>query len=329
MALTVEKEELLTKVEDALRLSGWQVLWTVYHHPARAKLIRDDDAIDVWIHIWNLTPGGRPLQMPLERRIQPTGINGLFASNPGTRTLILGWSDEIGVFAAFDYNYHSGPFGKSSSIQTDLPALQDAASGGIGVFAKVTGELSIALRPDMLSFYVEQMDVLHASGKDTAQLNVLRRMATNPLEVEPSEVPAPRRKVMTTTLRLLRDRRFSQNVLDAYRHKCAFCGLQLKLLDAAHILPVAHPDSHDQVTNGVALCALHHRAYDSSLITFDGSYRIRVNENQVANLRSEGRSGGIAGLRSALRPSLLLPQKKASRPSATMIQKGNALRGWS
>lgn len=328
MALTAEKEELLAKVEAALRLSGWQMLWLIYDHPARARLINGDNAIDAWIHIWNLTPGGRPAQMPLERRIQPTGIQGLFAASPGVRTLILGWSDETGVFAAFDHDYHSGHFGKSSSIQTDLPALQDAARDGIGVFAKGTGELSIAVRPDMLGLYVGQMHVLHASGKDAAQLDVLRRMAANPLEVEPSNVPKPRRKVMTTALRLLRDRRFSQTVLAAYGHKCAFCGLQLKLLDAAHILPVAHPDSHDQVTNGVALCALHHRAYDSALITFDSSYALRVNQSLVASLRSEGRSGGLAGFKSGLRPSLLLPQHKVSNPSAMMIQKGNELRGW-
>src|SRR5690606_38558092 len=144
---------------------------------------------------------------------------------------------------------------------------------GLGVFAKATGELSIAVRPDMLALYVEQMQALHASGTSQAQLSLLRRMAEDALDVGFDEmdaaVPAQRRKVMTTTLRLLRDRRFSQNVLSAYQHRCAFCEVQLRLLDAAHILPVAHPDSDDLVTNGVALCALHHRAYDAALVTFN------------------------------------------------------------
>lgn len=153
-------------------------------------------------------------------------------------------------------------------------------------------------------------------------------MASSPLDVEPDDVPRARRKAMITTLRMLRDRRFSQNVLEASAHKCAFCAVQLKLLDAAHILPVAHPDSHDLVSNGVALCALHHRAYDTALITFDGTYAVRVNQSAVACLRNDGRAGGLAAFKSALRPSLLLPRRQASHPSAIMIQKGNLLRGW-
>jgi len=69
MPLSHEKEELLTRVEAALRLSGWQSLWHEYDHPAKARLLRGGDAIDVWIRIWNLTPGGRPVTRPLECRI--------------------------------------------------------------------------------------------------------------------------------------------------------------------------------------------------------------------------------------------------------------------
>ena len=328
MALTVEKEELLARVETALRLSGWQLLWLVYDHPAKVRLINGDAAIDAWIHIWNLTPGGRPGQMPLERRIQPTGINGLFTASLATQTLILGWSVEAGVFAAFDYSYHTLAFGKSSSVQTDLPALHDAQRDGIGVFAKATGELSIAVRPDMLGFYVKQMAVLHASGRDPADLSALRQMASDPFQVDPDNLPKPRRKVLTTALRLLRDRRFGDQVLSAYNHRCAFCEVQLRLLDAAHILPVAHPDSNDQVINGVALCALHHRAYDAALITFDTGYAIQVSKPAVAQLANAGLQGGLPQFRAALRPSLLLPKVKASHPSAEMINKANVLRGW-
>ncbi len=326
-----DKEELLWKVQEALRLSGWQLIWLHYDHPAKARLFKADGsspAIDAWLYIWNLTGGGRAASRPLERRIQRTGRGNVFRAEAGTRSLILGWSAEAEVFAAFDYDYHSGAHGKSPSLQTDLPALEAAVRDGLGVYAKKTGELSIAVRPDMLGFYVEQMGVLHESGKDPAQLDVLRRMASSPLEVESDEVPRERRKALTTTLRLLRDRRFSQNVLEAYGHKCAFCAVQLKLLDAAHILPVAHPDSNDLVSNGVALCALHHRAYDAALVTFDGTYAIRVSQSLVASLRSDARVGGLAAFKSALRPSLVLPRRQASQPSALMIQKGNALRGW-
>lgn len=328
MALTAEKEELLAKVEAALRLSGWQVLWLSYNHPAHARLIKGSARVEAWIHIWNVTPGGRPSTRPLERRIQPTGIGDHFRARAGMQTLILGWSEETQVFAAFDYQYHAGQIGSSPSIQTDLPALKAASQDGLGVFAKSTGEISIAIRPDMLGIYVEQRRLLHELGKDASQLNALRQMASDPLKIEPDDLPASRRKVMSTALRLLRDHRFGETVLTAYAHRCAFCGVQLRLLDAAHILPVAHPDSNDMVTNGVALCALHHRAYDMALVTFDQTFAILVSHSMRIELAANGRDGGLAAFEAALSPALLLPQAQVNHPSPQMIRKANTLRGW-
>jgi len=180
----------------------------------------------------------------------------------------------------------------------------------------------------MLGIYLEQMQILHTLGQNADQLDALRQMASDPLEVEPDDLPASRRKVMTTTLRLLRDRRFGEKVLTAYGHRCAMCGVQLRLLDAAHILPVAHPDSNDNVTNGVALCALHHRAYDMALVAFDQTYEIIVSQDILASLAAEGRNGGLGAFQAVLAPTLLLPQTQASHPSLNMIAKANELRGW-
>jgi putative restriction endonuclease len=328
MALTAEKAGLLDRVAAALRVSGWQVLWLNDDHPARAQLIKDSLRIETWIHIWNVTPGGRPKQRPLERRIQPTGIGDHFRTGGGTQTLIMGWSEEAQVFAAFDHSYHAGQIGNSPSIQTDLPALEAAAQDGLGVFAKSTGELSIAIRADMLGMYIEQRQLLHTLGRDAAQLSALRKMAADPLEIDIDDLPASRRKVMATTLRLLRDHRFGERVLSAYAHRCALCGGQLRLLDAAHILPVAHPESNDKVTNGVALCALHHRAYDMALVTFDSSYSVLINQEAADRLAVDGRDGGLPAFKAALAPALLLPQVQANHPSQQMIAKANTIRGW-
>jgi len=326
--LTAEKAALLDRLAAALRTSGWQVLWLNDDHPARAQLIKGGERIEAWLHIWNVTPGGRPKTRPLERRIQPTGIGDHFRTSAGAQTLILGWSDEAQVFAAFDYSYHAGQIGNSPSIQTDLPALQAAARDGLGVFSKATGELSIAIRADMLGLYIEQRQTLHTLGRDVAQLSALRQMAADPLDIEIADLPASRRKVMATTLRVLRDRRFGEKVLNAYAHRCAMCGVQLRLLDAAHILPVAHPESNDEVTNGVALCALHHRAYDMALVTFDGTYAVMLNQDAADGLAAIGKDGGLPGFQAALAPSLLLPQNQAHHPSPQMVAKANALRGW-
>ncbi len=84
-----------------------------------------------------------------------------------------------------------------------------------------------------------------------------------------NNVSAPRRRAFQLVSRALRDYSFSGRVLGAYGHRCAFCDIQLGLVEAAHIVPVSHEASTDDTHNGVSLCALHHKAYDAALVTFN------------------------------------------------------------
>lgn len=60
---------------------------------------------------------------------------------------------------------------------------------------------------------------------------------------------------------------FRAQVLHAYDQQCAMCRLRYpSLLDAAHILPDAHPRGTPEVPNGLALCKIHHAAFDQNLL---------------------------------------------------------------
>ncbi|MFV2173374.1 HNH endonuclease [Actinomadura sp. LOL_016] len=60
---------------------------------------------------------------------------------------------------------------------------------------------------------------------------------------------------------------FRQRVLLAYNSRCAICRLQHpSLLDAAHILPDREERSLPEVSNGLALCKIHHAAYDANIL---------------------------------------------------------------
>lgn len=72
---------------------------------------------------------------------------------------------------------------------------------------------------------------------------------------------------------------FRENVLQAYGNRCAISGLPVKqLLDAAHITPDSEDDSSTDVTNGIALSKVHHRAYDSNLLGISPDLKIVVSE---------------------------------------------------
>ena len=59
-----------------------------------------------------------------------------------------------------------------------------------------------------------------------------------------------------------RDPKFKKHVYHIYDNRCAMCGIQLELIEAAHIVPHSHEAGSDDVTNGISLCALHHKAYE-------------------------------------------------------------------
>ena len=71
---------------------------------------------------------------------------------------------------------------------------------------------------------------------------------------------------------------FRAAVLDAYERRCAVCGLPFaELLDAAHIRADSKGGAA-AVPNGLALCKIHHGAFDANIIGISPDYRVHVQE---------------------------------------------------
>lgn len=301
----LQKRDLIAKVADALKAGGWTVLYLtpVNVHPARFRIFRDGVAETVRVYIWNVSHGGGRVRPKDEFRIQITGVTHLTPETDG-KTVLLGWDHDLGVFAAYDIAKHKGAVATSPSIQIGRAALEHAAENGLAPYNRGNGEVAYAVRVDFLSIYVAQVQALHKSGSESAEVALLEKLTADPDTVDNFEientVAGPRKRAILMTWRLLRDRKFSKRVLNAYQHGCAMCGVQLGLLDAAHILPVGHPNSTDRTSNGVALCALHHRAYDHSLVTFNEAFDILVSVERFAKLTASKRIGGEKGFRDAL-----------------------------
>jgi putative restriction endonuclease len=96
-----------------------------------------------------------------------------------------------------------------------------------------------------------------------------------------NELAEPRRVYITSLVKVrLHQRSFREKVIDAYRTQCAFCRLKHEeLLDAAHIIPDTEPQSKPTVDNGIALCKLHHAAFDSFIIGVNPDYTIEVRKD--------------------------------------------------
>lgn len=135
-----------------------------------------------------------------------------------------------------------------------------------------------------------------------------------------------RRKVIAIVSRLARDSDFRRKVIVAYDHKCAVTGLQLKLVDAAHIVPVGAAGSSDDVTNGLCLSPTYHRAYDRGLIVLDENYEMRIDRRKERELLGLGLGGGLADFKASLGRPMLLPADRRQWPAIEYIRGANAFR---
>lgn len=96
----------------------------------------------------------------------------------------------------------------------------------------------------------------------------------------PQHVTDEVRRTYTTqlALRRLHQAAFRRRVLAAYSDTCAVCRLKVvSLLDAAHIVGDRHPLGDPVVPNGLAMCKIHHAAYDQNIIGIRPDAVVEVN----------------------------------------------------
>ncbi|MCK4798638.1 MAG: HNH endonuclease [Spirochaetes bacterium] len=127
-----------------------------------------------------------------------------------------------------------------------------------------------------------------------------------------------RRIYLTTTIRVrLHQRGFRERVLHAYRSQCALCKLKhLELLDAAHIIPDGDPGSKPTVDNGLALCKLHHAAFDSFIIGITPDYIIKVRKDVLDEIDGPMLQHGLKGLNNN---KVILPSYKRNWPNRDFL----------
>ena len=132
------------------------------------------------------------------------------------------------------------------------------------------------------------------------------------------EDPAPRRAYVTRLVRArLHQEDFRQRVIRAYQQKCAICRLrQVELLDAAHILPDNDPRSLPVVPNGLALCRLHHAAFDRNVLGVRPDYRVEIRRDVLDEIDGPMLVHGLQGFQGA---ALLVPHAERLRPDRDLL----------
>ena len=332
----LSKRELLARILDAVSLSGANALVRNDSHPFQLSIWNEYQAKVIRVFIWNITRGGpATVRSATEYRIQVTGIGSSLDLQEGIDTLLMGWSEEYRVFVAFESRRHTR-FGASPSIQIDQKYLLSARESGLSFATRGNRETVACFAPDQFLHYALNLNYLHsiAEGTEDAEEEGIRlsvQMADEPSPIawDLNHIDEPRKEIIETTRRWIRQRDFRGRILSAYHSSCAICRLQLNLVEAAHIVPVNTPGSSDATNNGLCLCVLHHKAYDKGLVGVGPDYRVLLNQAKLDLLRESGISEGERRILEHIGDTITVPNVIQDRPTRDNLIQGLLVRGWS
>jgi len=111
---------------------------------------------------------------------------------------------------------------------------------------------------------------------------------------------------------------FRTRVLRAYDDTCAMCRLRhAELLDAAHILPDGHPRGTPVVPNGVALCKIHHAAYDQNILGIRPDLVVQVQPRVLAEVDGPMLRYGLQEMNDI---RLTVPRARDSQPDKDRLE---------
>jgi putative restriction endonuclease len=165
----------------------------------------------------------------------------------------------------------------------------------------------VADRSEALMFDVQVDDIGAALGSSDSFLAI-------------GEGADARRSYVTRAVRQrLHQVAFRERVIRAYQERCALCLLRhQELLDAAHITPDSHDEGEPVVTNGIALCKLHHAAFDRMFFAIRPDYVIEVRPSIL--LEHDGPML-VVGLQQIHDKTIYLPRRAAQRPDPDRLER--------
>jgi putative restriction endonuclease len=349
----------MTTPGPAIRHREWlQVLGMVERRDgvnritARGKRIVEDDAGDnqnqppsgpTYPDPDGITPGESVTQEEIEQAFDTgfgyriSGINPRRDSQD--RRYVLVFATEEGPYdddvTRGQFNYiGEGLTGDQSETSPGNSTLIDAIDGGIPVhfFYQATsgGKWEYQGLVDVLRYEFVERDgrevlefTLQHRKPDRHETDVEKTTILDSRSGDPQLTEDEERFV--DTRRRARDTEFAEMVREAYDRTCAVCGSRRETptgdpeVEAAHIYPKSEGGA-DDVRNGVALCRLHHWAFDTGWLAFTDDHEILVKDVPERE--------GYYEFKQLEGNSLVLPEEGGVEPHPTYLQEHRELHGF-
>lgn len=330
--IILDHSDLKFLLIDSLKSYSDNVVYIDGNNPYRFSINKKT----VYILIKNVHESGNNRDNQDECRIQISNSKGLIASlNSRISVIVLGFLADENVFTAWDHLIFNNRFdigfmdtnnSKTVSVYSRFSVQETANQNKIANYVDSNNQSVISFKPEYLGLYLENISNIH--NLDESELNKLVEFSDNENDEDfAGSISLGNEKLLVTHTRFKRDPNFRKKVNEAYNYKCAMCGIQLELIEAAHIVPHSHEVGTDDISNGVGLCSLHHTAYDKSLIYFENDFSIRINKNKMKYLEKMGLEGGFRKFKELSFDKLQLPLNHILKPNIENISLANQIRG--
>lgn len=324
--INLNRNELFQALLNACQRHTDALLYVEGGNPYRLSL----NGSHVTIFVGNVHFASR--SDPDEFRIQcpgdlPSSLSAREAK--GDTVCILGYYAGLDVYSAWEPRVflQRNPMTQRFSIYTRLSKIELASKTGFSKYVDTDGQVVLMFRSEFLGLYIENASFVHLAT-EKALASIAEAFGSTKIGSNLSRrVTVAKKRIRVTHTQYARSPHFRAAVLSAYRQQCAMCGLQLDLVEAAHIVPHAHAEGSDSVGNGLALCALHHNSFDKGLTFVDKDFLVQINEDRVEYLDRLNLTHGLGRFTRTLRRVLALPDDAADYPLTDNLVLGNRLRG--
>lgn len=148
----------------------------------------------------------------------------------------------------------------------------------------------------------------------------LRRLAQPLMIADAGDAETPIRRGYLTAVAKVRihQQAFRERVINAYRQQCALCRLKHdELLDAAHIIADSDPAGEPIVANGIALCKLHHAAFDKYFLSIRPDYVIEIRKDVLLESDGPMLKHGLQGMHDK---RIYVPSRADQRPNRDSLE---------
>jgi putative restriction endonuclease len=128
-----------------------------------------------------------------------------------------------------------------------------------------------------------------------------------------------RRYIIRETKQRVHQPVFRATVMRAYETRCSVCSLRHgQLLDAAHIVPDSHEHGIASVRNGIALCKIHHAAFDAKILGIRPDHVVQIRSDLLDEIDGPMLQYGLKERHNE--PLMVLPVSRHEHPDPVLLE---------